>query len=147
MPEKPGSGLAYWQRRVNKAAMLARLDGRDESMAILLASDDPLRKAAALVEAGWWAVLRRYPHVLDAVVADGDPHTRRALARAAAEHGHVSLLLRVVELLMAENEKTRMEAFTIFAQHRPDEIDGYDPAGDEVSRRKAYERVKRSIAK
>ena len=116
-----------------------------EAWRAALWSEDPILRAHALEAAGWWGLLRGYPAVMDDVVADGDPHTRRALARAADKHAQAEVLLRVAELLMDEQEGVRKEAFTIFVRHRRDAIEGYDPSAPEADRQAVYERVKASV--
>ena len=127
------------------AVVRRRIDPEDGTLRTLLGSENPLVKAAAIEQAGWWGLLRAHPGVMDAVVAEGDPYTKRALAGAAEKHGDVRVLRRVVELLMDGDESVRVEAFTIFARHRPNLIDGYDPLAPEAERRPAYERVRESL--
>ncbi len=146
-----------------RAALARRIDPRDQALGRLLASaTDPAPKApsatppavttntplwrSALIEAGWWGFLRRHPAAMDDALTSADAATRKALATAASEHGRVEVLRRVVDLLMDPDLDVRREAWSVFLQHRPVLIEGYDPRAAADLRRPLYERLKASLA-
>ena len=133
------------QARAVDAALRGLLDRDDARLGDLLEDKDAGLARTALIEAGWWDLLHRYPGVLDRAAADAQAATRKALATAAAAKGRPEVLRRVVDLLMDAEEDVRAEAFSVFLKHRPDLIEGYDPRAAEEERRAACERVKAAL--
>jgi len=128
-----------------RAALFRKMDPPDRTLAGLLAGDEADLRRAALIEAGWWGFLRRHAAAMDRALAATDAATRKALATAAAERGHVAVLRRVVELLMDADLDVRKEAWSVFLQHRPVLIEAYDPRAPADVRRPIYERIKASL--
>lgn len=143
--EAPPSGVPSLD--VLRAVVARQLDPADAALGALLESEDPLVRRLALTESGWWGLLRHYPQAMDAAASDDDVEIRRALAAAAAKHGHVEVLRRVVELLMDPDASVRAEAATVFWTHRPDLVEAFDPNGPQAERRALYEKVKASLGR
>jgi len=129
-----------------RAAVIRTLDGRDGTLGAMLDDDSPVVRRAALLEAGWWAFLRRHAEAMDRALAAPEARTRKALATAAAKHGDPEVLRRVVELLMDPDLDVRKEAWSVFLQHRGGLIGDYDPKTDDDARRPFYESLKRALA-
>lgn len=129
-----------------RAALRRKLDARDGALARMLDDDSPVVRRAALLEAGWWGFLRHHEAALDRALAAPETATRKALATAAAQHGHVRVLRRVVELLDDPELDVRKEAWSVFVQHRGDLIERYDPNAPESERRPVVERLRASLA-
>ncbi len=128
-----------------RAALARKIDRRDTTIAEMLQDDSPVVRRAALVEAGAWGYLRHHPDAMDRALQADESSTRRALATAAAHHGHADVLRRVVELLMDKELDVRKEAWSVFLQHRPVLIKDYDPRAPETQRKPIYEQLKRTL--
>ena len=125
------------------AVVLERLDANSDELEALLVDPTKPLFAPALVEAARAKLLWWRQDVVEAA-AEGPIAARRALAAAAAESGHASVLVWTAQLLNDDDLDVRKDAWSAFLKHRPDQVAGFDPKAP-ADKRKAFVEALRKL--